>query len=578
MPKNKGVLRLFTSYYKPHRKLLILDLMAAALVAVIDLLFPTFTRQVLNVYIPNQDFRSVVYACLLLLFFFLCRIGLNFIVSYWGHVMGTRMERDMRKDLFEKLETCDYQFFDEYKTGVLMSYLTNHLRDLAEMSHHAPEDIFISGLMLLGSFAILLSINVELTLIVFAIIVLLLVFSISRRRKLLKSFRTTRAYHGELNSQIESSISGIRLTKAYNNEDYEVEKFTNVNNDYERSWKSAYLQMGIFSSGNRFLIELNNLALLLVGGYFTLKGIINYADLLTYFLYINFLTRPIDRILNMMETFQQGISGFEKFHSIMSIQPSITSPSNARILEQPEGEIEFQNVTFQYESETKQVLNHFNLKIKKGTTVALIGETGVGKTTISKLIPRFYDVQEGAVLVDGHNVKEYDLYSLRKAIGHVQQDVFIFFGTIKENILYGRPDASDEDVMLAAKRANIHDFIMSLPNRYDSLVGEKGIKLSGGQKQRVSIARLFLKNPAILILDEATSSLDNITEKLIQDALQELAKDKTTIVIAHRLSTIQDADEIVVLGNDGVLERGKHRDLLKSNGYYSRLYKAQDVL
>lgn len=571
----KGMFKRFAAYFKPHRKLLIIDLISASFIAGIDLLFPIFSRQILNVYIPDDNFRMVIYACLLLFVFFICRIFLNFVVSYWGHIMGTRMERDMRKDLFKKLEESDYQFFDEHKTGVLMSYLTNHLRDLAEMAHHVPEDFFISTLMMVGSFTILMFINVPLTLIVFSIIILLLTFSISRRKKLLASFRKTRAHHGELNAQIESSLSGIRLTKAFNNEDYEIEKFSRVNDDYEKSWKSAYFQMGIFSSGNRFLMEMNNLTLLLVGGYFVFKGIIFPMDLLTYFLYINFLTQPINRILNMMEQLQQGISGFEKFHSIMQVEPHIKSGEHALLLDNPQGEIEFKNVSFQY-GEEEQVLKNFNLKIKKGATVALIGETGVGKTTISKLIPRFYDVQEGSILVDNHDVKDYDVYSLRRAIGHVQQDVFIFYGSMKDNILYGKPEASDEEVMLAAKQANIHDFIMSLPERYDSMVGEKGIKLSGGQKQRISIARLFLKNPAILILDEATSSLDNITEKMIQDALDGLAKDKTTIVIAHRLTTIQNADEIIVLGKEGVLERGKHAQLLASGGYYSKLHNTAE--
>lgn len=570
--KRKGLFKRFIAYYKPHRKLLIIDLISASLIAAIDLLFPMFTRKILNDFIPNGKYNFIIYAGLLLLFFFIIRIFLNFVLNYWGHIMGTRMERDMRKDLFHKLEVSDYQFFDEHKTGVLMSYLTNHLRDLAEMAHHVPEDFLISVLLIAGSFIFLMFINVPLTLIVFSIFTLVLIFSFSRRRKMLKSFRTVRAHHGELNAQIESSLSGVRLTKAYNNEEHEIKKFQKVNKSYEQSWKKAYFQLGIFHSGNRFLIELNNLALLMFGALFTIKGIINHADLLTYFLYINFLINPINRILNMMETVQQGISGFEKFHAIMLMEPQIKNKENAIILDIPKGDIEFKKVSFQYEDE--MVLENLDLKIKPGTTVALIGETGVGKTTISKLIPRFYDVQEGEVLIDNINIKDYDLYSLRRAIGHVQQDVFIFYGSIKDNILYGNPGASDEEVILAAKQANIHEFILTLPDGYDSLVGEKGLKLSGGQKQRISIARLFLKNPSILILDEATSSLDNITEALIQEALDELAENKTTLVIAHRLSTIKNADEIIVLGKDGVLERGKHEELLESGGYYSTLYNA----
>lgn len=564
----------FVSYYRPHLGLFIIDMISALFLSLIDLVFPIATNRILKVYIPDGNFRMIYIFCITMLGLYIIRFILSYIIGYYGHLMGIRIETDMRKDLFKKFQTMDYQFFDDKKTGELLTNLTSHLHDVSEMAHHAPEDLFISTIMIIGSFIILMQINILLTLIVFVIILGMAAYSISRRQKMTASFRQNRLVQGELAAEIESSIVGIRLTKAYTNEEYEIKKFDKINQQYSNSRRSVFKHIALFGTGNDFFINIANLTLLLVGGLLVSQDKLAHPDLLTYFLYINFLIKPIARLTNSMEQLQQGFSGFERFYKVMMINPQIVSKEDAIVKEEFEGRIEFQNVTFQYEHDGTHVLNNFSLKIKPGEKIAIVGETGVGKSTISKLIPRFYDVEEGKILVDGIDVRDYDVYNLRRAIGHVQQDVVIFWGTIKDNILYGRPDASFEEVVESAKKAKIHDFIMSLEDGYDTLVGERGVKLSGGQQQRISIARIFLKNPKILILDEATSSLDNITEKQIQESLDELAKGKTTIIIAHRLSTIKNADRIVVLGRNGIIEIGNHQELINKQGYYRRLYEA----
>jgi ATP-binding cassette subfamily B protein len=539
--------------------------------SIIDLLYPIALRAILNDYIPDGKVKMVLYIGVALLIIYLIRARLSFYVTYNGHMMGAFIERDMRKDLFKKYEELDYDFFDDHQTGVLMSYMTNHLHDISEMSHHVPEDLFISGIMFIGSFVYLSFINLYLTIIIFSMVILIVWFSWWRRKKMLDAQRIVRKTHGELNSKIENSISGVRLTKAYNNEEFEVDRFENINDEYADSASLAYKEMGIFHVGNQFFLNMLNLLLLVVGGVFVFYKFIDYVDLFTYYLYISFLTRPINRLISMIEQIQRGTSGFEKFYQIMLIEPKIKSKPNAIILENPKGRIEFKDVDFNYGQDIYQVLKKFNLDIKEGEKIGLIGETGVGKSTISKLIPRFYDVNSGEILIDGINIKEFDIYSLRRAIGHVQQDVFIFYGTLRDNILYGNPEASDEEMIEACKKAKIHDFIINLENGYLTITGEKGVKLSGGQKQRIAIARLFLKKPKIVVLDEATSALDNITERLIQEAFDELIKDKTAIVIAHRLSTIMNADRIVVLGKDGIIEMGNHQSLMALKGEYYRL-------
>ncbi len=568
------MLKTFIKYYKNHQLLFYLDLLAASMMSGLNLLFPVITRKYIDDFIPNGKVQLIFTFGGILLVLYLVRMACNYFVNYYGHVMGTRIERDMRIDLYKKIQTLDSDYFDDHKTGTIMTYIVGHLRDISEMSHHTPENIFVSTIMIIGSFVILLYIHVLFTLIVFIFIVFLVIFSATRRRKMMAASRKTRATHEEINSEVENSIGGIRLTKAFTNEDFELKKFTSVTNRYQSSFGTFYKQMGIFSSGTNLFIDLLYVAVLVFGGYFVYLGQITIGEYVAYFMFVSYLIQPIRTLIQTIEQVQKGWSGYEKFYKIMQLEPKIKSPDNPIFLNRNAGKIEFRNVDFQYETSREHVLHNFSTTIEAGKKVALVGETGVGKSTISKLIPRFYDVDKGSVLIDGHNVKEYDLYSLRLNIGHVQQDVYIFYGSMKDNILYGRPDATFEEVIEAAKKANIHDFIISLENGYDTLVGERGVKLSGGQKQRVSIARVFLKNPPILILDEATSSLDNVTEKLIQKALDELSEGRTTLVIAHRLSTISNADEILVLTSDGITERGTHQQLIDKKGYYTSLYNA----
>ena len=568
------MLKTFIKYYKNHRLLFFLDLLAATVMSAVNLLFPWFTRLFINDFIPNGHMQLIFSYGAILLGLYMVKMYCNYFVNYYGHVMGTRIERDMRIDLFKKIQTLDSDYFDDHKTGSIMSHIVGHLRDISEMSHHTPENIFVSTVMIIGSFTILATIHLTFTLIVFVFIIFLVIFSATRRKKMMQASRKTRKTHEEINSEVENSIGGVRLTKAFTNEEFEIQKFTRVTELYQESFGDFYKQMGIFSSGTNWFIDLLYLAVLVFGGYFVSKGEMNVGDYTAYFLYISYLIQPIRTLIGTIEQVQKGWSGYEKFYNTMNIQPKITSPEDPQYLDDTFGTIEFKNVSFQYESSRSHVLHNFNVKVDKGRKVALVGETGVGKSTISKLIPRFYDVNEGQVLVDNIDVKDYDIYSLRSNIGHVQQDVYIFYGTIRDNILYGNPEADLDDVMEAAKKANIHKFILSLEDGYDTFVGERGVKLSGGQKQRVSIARVFLKNPPILILDEATSSLDNVTEKLIQKALDNLSSGRTTLVIAHRLSTISNADEILVLTEDGISERGTHKELITRKGYYSELYNA----
>ncbi|MEC9485100.1 MAG: ABC transporter ATP-binding protein [Candidatus Izemoplasma sp.] len=568
------MLKKFIDYYKNHQLLFYLDTLAATIMSGLNLIFPVIVKNFIDDYIPNERLNLIFTFGAILFLLYLVRMGCNYFVNYYGHVMGTRIERDMRIDLFKKIQTLDSDYFDEHKTGSIMTYIVGHLRDISEMSHHTPENLFVSLIMIVGSFIILINIHAPFTLIVFFFIVLLVIFSAMRRKKMLNASRKTRTTHESINSEIENSLGGIRLTKAFTNEDFEMQKFTRVTNQYQESYDHFYKQMGIFSSGTNWFIDLLYIAVLVFGGYFVYLGQITVGQYTQYFLYLAYLIQPIRTLIMTIEQVQKGWSGYEKFYKILQIEPKIVNPDHPVFLKDPQGKIEFDNVDFTYQRNRTHVLKNFNLTVKPGQKVALVGETGVGKSTISKLIPRFYDVEKGTVKVDDVNVKDYDIYSLRSNIGHVQQDVYIFFGSIKDNILYGRPEATYEDVVTAAKQANIHDFIMSLEDGYETLVGERGVKLSGGQKQRVSIARVFLKNPPILILDEATSSLDTITERLIQSALDKLSKGRTTLVIAHRLSTISNSDEILVLSQNGISERGTHQELIQADGYYASLYKA----
>jgi ATP-binding cassette subfamily B protein len=546
----------------------------AFLIAAIDLAFPLIARQFINDIIPNGKLRIFYIFIIVLLMLAVVRAVLNYIIDYWGHIVGTRMERDMRRDLFGHLQTLSFDYFDNVKTGHLMSRIVNDLREISELAHHGPEDLFLSLVMLIGSFIILTTIEWRLTLIIYSFLPLLIWYATLKRKKMTAAFRSVRKRIANVNAQLENSISGIRVAKSFTNEEYEIEKFDEGNREFNSSREFAYKAMAEFFAGIFFLSNILNIITLSVGGFFVYRGYINTGDLVAYLLYINFFLQPIRKLTNFTQQFQNGMTGFERFVEIMKVKASIVDKEDAVTLKEIKGKIEFKNVAFKY-SEEKFVLSNINLIINPGETMALVGPSGGGKTTLCQLIPRFYEVTKGEILIDGINVKDVKIKSLRENIGMVQQDIFLFTGTIKENILYGKPGAKDTEVVKAAKNANIHDFIFSLPERYDSYIGEKGIKLSGGQKQRISLARAFLKNPAILILDEATSALDSEAEIIIQQALKKLTMGRTVLVIAHRLSTIKNANQIVVLTDEGVKEKGNHDELITRDGLYAKLYNAQ---
>lgn len=566
----------FVKYYKPHKGLFFLDMACALGIASLDLIFPIFSRTLINDFIPDRNLRAIIIASLVMFVLYILKGVFYYIVNYWGHVLGVRMEYDMRKKLFEHFQIMDVSFFDNRRTGKLMSRIVNDLNLIAELAHHGPEDLFLSVLMFIGSFIILLTIEVKLTLIIFAFLPFMLWFSIVKGVKMRGNFRQVRKKIADVNSNIENSISGVRVAKSFTNEEYELEKFDEGNIHFRNSKQDAYKTMAEFHTGINFPTNFLNLLTIALGGYFVYIGNINYGDLVAYILYINFFMEPIKRLTNFTQQFQDGMSGFERFLEILDIPPKIKDVKNPTVLNDVKGEIKVENVEFSYDDDDEsKVLHNINIDIKSGTTMAIVGPSGGGKTTLCHLIPRFYDVTKGRITIDGVDIKNASIQSLRKNIGLVQQSVFLFTGTIKENIKYGNIDATDEEVVEAAKQASIHDFIMSLPNRYDTYIGERGVKLSGGQQQRISIARIFLKNPPILILDEATSALDNATEILIQKSLERLSKGRTTLVIAHRLSTIQNADEIIVLTDKGIQERGTHKSLLEKDGIYADLYNSQ---
>lgn len=568
------MIKRFISYYAPHKKLFFLDMFCAFLVAALDLVFPMFTNKLLKSAIPNKDLRTIVTFAVVLALLYVVKLVANYIVDYWGHVMGVRLQYDMRKEVFSHLQTLPFRYFDDNKTGHIMSRIVNDLMEISELAHHGPEDIFISLVMLIGSFILLCNINLGLTLIIFAFIPVILWFTATRRVKMSNAFDDVRKKIAVVNAKLENSISGIRVAKSFTNEEYEMEKFDEGNSEFKVARSSAYKYMAEFMAGMRFLVDMLNVVVLGFGGYFVYKGYIDVIDLVTYFLYIAYFMQPIRRLTSFVEQYQSGMSGFKRFIEIMDTKSDIIDSKDAKELDQVKGNIDFKNATFKY-NENTEILSNINLEIEAGKTLALVGPSGGGKTTICHLIPRFYELNEGEISIDGMDIKDVTLKSLRRNIGIVQQDVFLFTGTIKENILYGNPEASDEEVVKAAKNANIHEFICSLPDGYDTYVGERGVKLSGGQKQRISIARVFLKNPPILILDEATSALDNTSELIIQKSLEDLSKGRTTIVVAHRLSTVKNADEIVVLTDKGIIEKGPHEELMAKEGVYSKLYNAQ---
>lgn len=567
------MLKRFISYYKPHLRLFTLDMLASLVISLTGIIYPIITRRMLNDLIPNREYRLIVIFGIGLLTVYLVRMGLNYFVQYYGHVMGVKMQAQMRSDMFRRLEELPYSFYDSHETGKIMSRMTNDLMDISELAHHGPENLLISGITIITSFCYLISINVPLTLIVFACVPLLVIISLSLRVKMRDAFKKSRESVAEINAALESSISGIRVTKAFTNSEKETEKFEIGNGKFVSSRSAAYKAMGQFHSGTSFVTDIFNVVVLIAGGLFLYNNKISFGDYSTFIVSIGIFVTPVMTLINFMEQYQNGVTGFERFVEIMDAKPEKDS-DGAKDAGKLSGDIALSHVSYSYDG-AKEVLRDVSLKINKGETFALVGPSGGGKTTICHLIPHFYDVTDGQILLDGKEIHSLTMESVRRNIGIVQQDIYLFNASVRENILYGRLDATDEEVMEAAKRANIHDYILSLPEGYETKIGERGVKLSGGQKQRLSIARVFLKDPSILILDEATSALDNATEILIQKSLDELCKGRTTIVVAHRLSTVRNADRIAVVDEGHIIEEGTHKELLEKGGEYAALYNAQ---
>ena len=571
------MIKRFFRYYKPHRKLFILDLICAFALAICDLFYPMITRSMLNDYIPNHKLRVLVIWGILLCVIYLIKMGLKYFIQYFGHVVGIRIQADMRKEAFDHIEKLPFTYFDNNKTGSIMSRIINDLQEIAELAHHGPEDFIVSCFLLLGSFILMATINIWLTLIIFAFLPFLIAFAAKKRLKMSAAFTRAREEVADVNATLENSIAGIRVAKAFENSEYECKKFQAHNNLFVEAKGRSYRAMAEFFSGNGFIIDVLNVVILIAGGIFTYKGWIDYADFASFIIFVNIFMTPIRNLINLIEQLQDGMSGFTRFCELMDT-PTEQDDENAEILSDVKGKIDFDHVSFAYGEDLKDVLCDVNLHIEPGKTVALVGPSGAGKTTICHVLPRFYDIKGGKISVDDSDITKVTRSSLRRNIGIVTQDVFLFTGTVFENIAYGKEGATREEVIAAAKLANIHDFIETLPDGYETFVGERGVKLSGGQKQRISIARVFLKDPAILILDEATSALDNATEILIQKSLEKLCKGRTTIVVAHRLSTVKNADEIVVITEDGIRERGSHAELLELGGIYAELYQSQFAL
>ena len=567
------MLKRFIAYYRPYKLMFFLDMAASFFISLIGMVYPIISRTMLNDLIPNRNLRMVVCFGVALLVLYIIRMLLRYFVQYQGHMIGVQMQADMRRDMFRHLEKLPYSFYDEHETGRIMSRMTNDLMDLSELAHHGPENLLISGLMVIGSFVYLCTIDWVLTLVIFACVPLLVVVTLKLRKPMNKAFMESRVSIAQINASLESSISGIRVTKAFTNSEKELEKFEDGNKRFVLARKDAYKCMALFGSSTNFITDVFNVVVLLAGGLSLYAGRISFGDYSTFIISINMFINPVTTLINFMEQYQSGVTGFQRFLEIVDAAPEKDAP-DAHPLKDVKGDIRFEDVCFHYDN-SRGVLDHVTLNVPAGQKVALVGPSGGGKTTICHLIPNFYRATSGHIYVDGQDISKVTAESLRKNIGIVQQDVFLFNGTIRENILYGRLDATDEEVYEAARRANIHDYVMNLPDGYETQIGERGVKLSGGQKQRLSIARVFLKNPAILILDEATSALDNTTEILIQQALDELCKGRTTLVVAHRLSTIKNADEIVVISNGRIEEQGSHEQLMELNGVYSKLYNLQ---
>lgn len=569
----KHLLKRFLYYYRPHRKIFYADMASSMLLSLIGIVYPIMTRKMLNDFIPNKNYRLVVLFGIMLLGAYFIKMLLNYFVQYYGHVMGVRMQAQMRSDMFNKLETLPFGFFDNNETGKIMSRMTNDLMDISELAHHGPENLIISTASVIIAFIYLSTVNIYLALVSFICVPFLIGISASLRKKMRNAFMDSRTSIAEINASLESSISGIRVTKSFNNSAEERKKFEIGNKKFVAARKDAYKAMGQFHSGNTFVTDIFNVVVLIVGGLFLYKDKINLGDYSAFIISINMFVYPVLNLIGFMEQYQNGVTGFERFIDIMDAEPEFDSENavDAGVLS---GQIEFKNVSYAYDGEN-DVLENVSFVIEKGEKFALVGPSGGGKTTICHLIPHFYNVTDGEIFIDGKEIHTLTMESLRRNIGIVQQDVYLFNASVKDNILYGRLDATDEEVIEAAKKASIHDYIMSLPNGYNTQIGERGVRLSGGQKQRLSIARVFLKNPPILILDEATSALDNATEILIQKALDSLCEGRTTLIVAHRLSTVKNADKIAVVADGKIKEHGTHEQLISENGIYSELYKLQ---
>lgn len=572
----KGLIRKFIPYYRPHLKLFITDIICAALISAFNLIYPYITGEIIDNYVPNGLLNWLLISAIALLVFYIIKAGLNYFLQYWGHVVGVRIQKTLRSELFDHLEKMPLSFFDENKTGVIMSRLTNDLFEISELAHHGPEDVLLSVVTLIGAIAIMFTYDVYLALILLALVPLILIYTILMRKRFLTVYDEMRVVQGEINSDVESAVSGIRVARAYTAEAHEKVKFERGNEAFAKCKGKQYKVMGQYYSSMRFLLDFMNFAVILIGGIFFFNGRIEPGVYSAFIMYVTAFSNPIWTLTTIYEQIQQGLTGFNRFCEIMD-KPTEPENENAVDCGRLKGDIVFDDVSFSYKNEerTNRVISHFNCSIKAGRTVALVGPSGGGKTTLCHLIPRFYEIDEGAISIDGTDIRDMTRQSLRANIGIVQQDVFLFNGSIRENIAYGDFNADEERIVEAAKRANIHDYIMTLPDGYDTNVGERGVKLSGGQKQRISIARAFLKNPPILILDEATSALDNATEMLIQESLNELSEGRTTIVVAHRLSTVKNADEIIVVTPSGIAERGTHEELMALGGIYKGLYDYQ---
>ena len=566
----------FLSYYKPYRTVFFADMLCAFAVAAISLILPMIVRYITNTVLVNNGINEAIgeiaklaaVMVLLAILQFFC----NFFINYQGHIMGAKMEYDMRNDIFDHYQKLSFNFYDNQKVGQLMTRVTNDLFEITELCHHGPEDIVISIIKFVGAFIILLSVNFKLTLLLFAVIPLMFVFAYIMKGRMNRAFRKNRENIAQINAQIEDNLSGIRVVKSFANEECEKQKFREGNGEFVKSKSHAYWQMATFHSGLSFFTSMINVVVIVGGGLLIAGNGLQVSDLLTFLLYVNNIIEPVNKLINFTEQFQNGVTGFSRFMDILEIEPDIKDREDAMELSCVKGDIRFENVAFRYEGTREDVFEHISLLVPAGGYVALVGSSGVGKTTLCSLIPRFYEVSEGSVSIDGIDVRDVTLRSLRRNIGIVQQDVYLFAGTVYDNIAYGRPGADADAVIEAAKNANAHEFIMELPQGYDTDIGQRGIKLSGGQKQRLSIARVFLKNPPILIFDEATSALDNESEKVVQESLEKLAANRTTFVIAHRLTTIRNAQNILVLTENGIEEQGTHEELLQKNGVYAGLY------